>query len=273
MGNCRFCGQPSGFLKNEHRECRERHDEALDKIVLFFERYLSSGADPQKFKEIVERFREAAHVSHDTAQSAYRDGVSRMAATALDDGTLTVEEESSIAKLIQQFDLEGEGIQEAKITLVKAAVLRDISHNDLRQRFDFDTPPQVAFQKNEKIVWFFSTCILKEMKTTKHYVSGSHGFSFRIMKGISYRVGTTKGRTVSTTDLQEKGNGNLILTDKNVYFSSSTKSFRIPLRKIISVEAFSDAIVLMKEPNSQAVFLYVDDTRFAANVILQLSSL
>jgi hypothetical protein len=273
MGDCAFCGKPVGFLKKEHLECRERHDTTVVKITSFFERYLSSDADPRQFREIIERLRQAAFISHDTAQVAYREGVKRIAAAALDDGKLTVKEESAIAKLIQQFDIDGEEIQKTKDMLIKAAVLHDISNNELRQRYTSDSIPQIAFQKNEIVVYFFHSCILKELRKTRHYVAGSHGFSFRIMKGVSYRVGATKGQSVSTTDLQEIGIGSLILTDKNVYFSSPAKSFRLPFRKIISVDAFSDAIVITKEPNSQAVFLYVDDTRFAANVILQLSSI
>ena len=33
MGNCIYCGEPVGFLKKAHKECKQRHEEGKSEII------------------------------------------------------------------------------------------------------------------------------------------------------------------------------------------------------------------------------------------------
>lgn len=33
MGNCKYCGQPAGFLRRQHKECAAKHDQGWRKMI------------------------------------------------------------------------------------------------------------------------------------------------------------------------------------------------------------------------------------------------
>ena len=51
VGICRYCGQPAGFLRRQHKECRLLHDEAAIKIVDFFVKALGSTRDQRRHSD------------------------------------------------------------------------------------------------------------------------------------------------------------------------------------------------------------------------------
>ncbi len=54
MGICRFCGKPAGFLKREHKECRERHNRGIFIIRSMVESSLKGNIEKDKILETAE---------------------------------------------------------------------------------------------------------------------------------------------------------------------------------------------------------------------------
>lgn len=62
------------------------------------------------------------------------------------------------------------------------------------------------------------------------------GPSFRVAKGISWRMGGFKGQSRSYPELRHVDTGNMVLTSQRLIFTGQFKSFTIPLNKIVSLK-------------------------------------
>ena len=70
----------------------------------------------------------------------------------------------------------------------------------------------------------------EEKVISRKYQGGSQGMSFRVMKGVSYRVGGHRGHITSETGVVAVSDGELILTNNRVIFRGDKKSFTSKIR-------------------------------------------
>jgi hypothetical protein len=108
----------------------------------------------------------------------------------------------------------------------------------------------------------------------RQIVGRSQGMSFRVMKGVYYRVGGFKGEPLMTTERKNLGTGMLAVTNKNLYFVGPGKTTRIPYAKVVSFTPYSDAVGVMRDAaTAKPQFFMVDDPWFAYNLITNLSQI
>lgn len=104
----------------------------------------------------------------------------------------------------------------------------------------------IVVQKNEIVHWQVPAHLLITKTVTTGYTAASRGISIRIMKGVSYRVGTSRSTPIKE-QIAVENPGVLVITNKRIVFSSTTKSFAIPFTKLISFIPYSDGLGLQKE--------------------------
>jgi hypothetical protein len=113
-----------------------------------------------------------------------------------------------------------------------------------------------------------------EQKVKREFVGRSQGMSFRVMKGVYYRVGGFKGSPIETTQMVSIGRGMLVLTDKTIYYNCQQKSLKIPYKKLISIEPYSDGVGFQKDgASSKPFFLKGMDSWFTYNLITNLQTI
>jgi hypothetical protein len=124
------------------------------------------------------------------------------------------------------------------------------------------------------MVWGFANTQYAEEKVYKEYVGGSQGISVRIMEGVYYRTGGYRGHTVEEECLTIIDTGELILTDKNVYFVGPKRSLRIPYSKIISYRPYRDGVDITRDTaNAKAQTFITGDGPFTYSLLINLSRL
>ena len=98
---------------------------------------------------------------------------------------------------------------------------------------------------------------------------GRHsGYSFRIMKGVTYRTGGFKGHPVETSYLENQGLGSLYVTNKNIIFMGHTRSIKVPYTKIIGINPYSDGMEVQRDGNNIKRLVFQGfDCSFILNVI------
>jgi hypothetical protein len=133
----------------------------------------------------------------------------------------------------------------------------------------------IVLRKSERLVWLFNDARLYDLKKRSSFVGGSQGVSIRIARGVYYRVGAFSGHRVQTDNLELQSTGSLVVTDQNVYFEGLTRSLRLPIKKIVNVNGYSDGIGLVRESVNPKppVIINLDDPWFACNLILKLGAL
>jgi hypothetical protein len=192
--------------------------------------------------------------------------------TALDDQLLSKEEETKLVLWQREFALTQAELGESFTRVVKAGILRDVDAGIINPRLDVEGL-SINLLRGEVVLWLFDGVELHEIKSRTSYVGGSHGVSIRIVKGFYYRVGAFRGERVQTQNLVLQDIGSLIITNRNVYFSGDKKSMRIRLKKIVSVQGYSDGIAITRESvNPKPLTFKLDDPWFASNLILRLGA-
>jgi len=71
------------------------------------------------------------------------------------------------------------------------------------------------------------------------------------MKGVYYRVGAYQGHTVD--QMTRIDGGSLIITNKRLIFVGRIKSMDIDLRKVLTIEPYSNAIMITASNRSKPV--------------------
>ena len=126
------------------------------------------------------------------------------------------------------------------------------------------------FQRSEHLLWVFSSVEYLEQKTRREIAGRSAGTSIRVAKGVSFRVGRSRGTPVEYDEVVRRGVGLLAVTTKHVYFSGERRSLRIPFGKIVSVERLEDGVGITRDRASgHPEFFLVgrEDADFACDLI------
>lgn len=95
--------------------------------------------------------------------------------------------------------------------------------------------PGIILEANEIIHWHESGNLIEERVIGRKYVGGSRGTSFRIAKGVSYKIGGSRGYSVSERGDVPVSSGNLIITNMRIVFNGDKKSFNFKFGKILSI--------------------------------------
>lgn len=136
--------------------------------------------------------------------------------------------------------------------------LKKIQKGDLSEVEPIANPP-ILLKKNEVAYVLLKGIALYEERTKQQYVGGSRGVSFRVMKGVSFRVGAFKGERIPVTEKKHIDTGDLTITNKRVIFTGDTKSLSYPVSKIINVEDYSDGISINRE-GKQRIEYFLGET-------------
>lgn len=152
------------------------------------------------------------------------------------DDRATAEEEAELERLQTVLGISDSEVLLSKRALARLRLLTEINSGNLPK-----VPVQnVVLQKAERAHWMEPASLLEERVVSRRYEGGSQGFSFRIAKGVSYRVGAHRGHLVADRALVPVSTGDLIITDRRVVFRGNAKSFNLRLDKILEIGLCSD---------------------------------
>ncbi len=276
MGNCAYCGNSAGFLKKCHTECKSRHEQGKSEIVSLITGSAANGGDMHRLMAYVNKTASSSYIKGYTFQEVMVAGFEEAVDRALDDHLFTEQEESALSELKQLLPVPYDALDKrgAVTKLVKSAILRDINDGVIPQRIQIDGVIPFNLQKSETLVWVFQHVKYFEENTRTQYVGGSQGWSFRVTKGVYYRVGGFKGRRVQSSETIHADTGLVGVTTKHIYFAGSTKRFRINYNKIVSFEPYSDGIGVQRDAQTaEPQSFLTGDGWFTYNLIVNLAQM
>jgi hypothetical protein len=219
---------------------------------------------------------------HDIASLTFVDEVSfsslivrgweQAASDALEDDLLTHEEEDNLVQFRDKFGLTQEQLdQEGTYSrIAKAGIIRDLLENKIPQRINVIGSLPFNLQKGESLVWLFQNVGYAELRTT--YSGSYQGVSLKVAKGVYYRTGIFRGNPTPTAKMFKIDTGTLGMTNKNIYFSGSIKTFRIPYLKIVSFTPYSDGLGFQRDAQTAKPQVFItNDGWFTYNLAMNLS--
>ncbi len=184
---------------------------------------------------------------------------------ALNDDVLTASEEADLFAWA-----EAQGITERDW----AKRFRDLldrmliaSVNDGRLP-DITSQATIVLKPGETAHYVVTASLMKEV-TLREFRGGSHGFSFPIAKGVRFRTGSFRGKSVVVgTQMQVVDQGGCWVTSLRVVFTGQRKTLDLPYAKLANLNVFTDGISfnmtnrqtvpLLKVPSGQVVAAVVN---------------
>jgi len=112
----------------------------------------------------------------------------------------------------------------------------------------------VILKEKEELQMVLPNIALWEPRKVTTTVGGYGGPSFRIAKGVYWRVGAFGAESRSREELKELDRGKLTLTNKRLVFTGTKRSNEINLAKIISIEPYSDGIAVTASGKSKTQY-------------------
>ncbi len=274
MSTCKFCGKDAGFLRSAHKECLGTFERGRNEIASLLSASTRGKLDPSTVDKDIKTIAHSSYIDEQTLKQTALECLEHAIDLALDDDLLSQEEESTLGDFIKRYDLEKAKLNtnESYLRLVKAGVLRDLLEGKIPNRVALDGQLPINFQKSEQIIWVFQDVEYLQPRTRTTYEGRSSGVSFRVMKGVYYRVGQFKGNPVQTTQIVTVDKGILVATNKNLYFVGGAKSLRVPFNKIVTFQPYSDAIAISRDRVIKPDIFKTGDGWFTYNLISSVAS-
>lgn len=277
MGDCIYCQKDAGFLRTKHSQCEALHEDGKKNISTMLLNAFQQGIDFFTLDSQLRAIATQNYVSSDKLRNIFLDTFDIAIVKLLDDGVISDNEKRVIARYIQYTQIpQGDFNKKHSLEkVVQSDILQSVLNGVIpTPSITMKQPLPFMFAKDEKLMWVYRDVELVEQKIKREFVGRSQGVSFRVMKGVYYRVGNFKGTPVETTQMVSIGWGILALTDKHIYFNCPQKSIKTPYKKLISIEPYSDGIGFQKDGNSSKPFFIKGiDSWFAYNLIINLQNI
>lgn len=157
------------------------------------------------------------------------------------DRRVTAAEEKVIEHLANRLGVSPVTYQAAKSNMGYYALLHQLETSPFEQ-IPATWSSSVFLQHGEIDYFSVPATLLEERVVSRQMVGGSHGVSIRIMRGVSYRVGQSRGTMQSTTGIIPISGGEFTITSQRLVFSGDRKSVNAPFPKLQNLEMYSDGL-------------------------------
>jgi len=125
----------------------------------------------------------------------------------------------------------------------------------------------IILKQKEELQVVLPNMALWEARSVRQSVGGYGGPSFRIAKGISWRLGAFGAQSESHEELKAIDQGRFTLTNKRLVFSGAKRTVDINLNKILSIEPYSDGVAVRSSGRQKTqYFVGIDPKRVSVTV-------
>lgn len=192
----------------------------------------------------------------------------------LKDGLFTDDEEQRINEFVNVLGISLNNLpakyQNSDISRIgQASMLKQLQRGVLPQT---NIVAPILLGKDEVVLWCYDGVTMWQEKVKREMVGSHSGFSFRVMKGVTYRTGGFKGHPVEHSYMDNAGTGSLYITNKHIIFHSSLRSTKIPYKKIIGLNPYQDGMGVQQDGASSKRLVFQGfDCSFVMNVMSFIS--
>jgi len=113
---------------------------------------------------------------------------------------------------------------------------------------------QVILKENEELQVVVPNIRLLEARIVTTSTGGYGGPSFRVAKGVYFRVGAFGSQSESHEELRGVDQGVLTLTNKRLLFAGAKRTSEYSLARIISIEPYKDGIAVRATGHSRVQY-------------------
>ena len=179
----------------------------------------------------------------------------------MSDEVVTQQEHEALKRIQRLFNIPSDKISAELQVLDKHKVLRQIQSGILPT-----CHTNIILKKGEVAHFSYFADLIEERAVRGRYQGGSAGVSFRVAKGVSFRVGQSRGTYHSDREPVAVSSGKLIVTNKRIIFDGDKKGFNITIGQLLSYEVFDNSI-LVKPTRGNPRLVEFRDTSYDPDIL------
>jgi hypothetical protein len=273
MPNCSYCGRPAGLFRRYHAECRAQFDRAMGTIPLFFEKLLESDLPADRFEQLLKQVAERFHIEPKKLRSLSVQGINAMVQASLSQRLTTPDEEDRILEIAEALGLSMAELPDLEEKLTKIRVLRDLDNGRTPDRVDVVGPMPIDLESGETIIWIINGAM--SYRPRKGPVQSKEPTPSKPQRDKPYLSPASLGpQPTPIGELIERGESDVMITDRRVFIISNNRHLEIPLSKVEAFHAYSDGFQIVRAgKEARPLTITVNDPWFAANLIVRLIGL
>jgi len=160
------------------------------------------------------------------------------------------------------------GISDAKQReLDIQAMLTDIKEGKIEPRKFICGNSPIILRANEECLVVLPNIELWEPRSVTRTFGGYGGPSFRIAKGVSWRMGAFGAQSESHEELRTIDKGILTVTNKRLIFTGTKRSTDLSIAKIMTVDPYTDGIAVKTSGRAKVqYFVGIQPKDFIAHI-------
>jgi hypothetical protein len=243
-----------GFL-SDRREKKERTRAAEERLTEAAHRI--AGGDPSEVAAGVDLLRSDPTLVDVPATDWQRIAdktIRAYAAVALADDRLTQQEEDAFMEAAEALGIDNTALGTTYPDLLARLAVAQVNDGRLGHA---EEPVRIIPKRGEIVHLQTEAALLKEV-AVRQWQGGYGGFSFRVAKGVSFRTGQVRGKSVVVgSELKPEDTGVLSVTSSRVAFLGDRKTVQIPYTKLVGLDVFSDGVTIQSSSRQNAVLLHV----------------
>lgn len=209
-------------------------------------------------------------------QDAYLYVLNKAAVNFMKDGSLSDAEQRKIDDYITFLQLPISNLpakyQSGEISkLGQMSILKNLQSGNVPS---CSIPCPIILGRGEVLLWSYNDVVMYQEKTERQYRGRRSGWSFRVMKGVTYHTGGTNLKPIENTYMENKGMGTLFITNKHIIFQGTTAAVKVPYTKLIGVTPYTDGIEVHRDgANMKRLAIQGFDPWFVMNVISSVANM
>lgn len=243
MPTCKYCHKSTGWFSSVHKECEEKHAVGLAELDKCLKDFFCGRIDTSRLSSTIMNLRSGSFVKKCDALLLSRN-IIRQYADSLS-YSATAKDRQHVADFLSAIRLTE---QEVNVDGTMDLLDEKIALSNLIQNLKNDILPQLNTQcpillsRGESLVYIYNNVTMMQEKVEKEYSGDRSGWSFRVMKGVTYHTGGTKLKPVEHRYMNNEGVGSLYITTQNLIFQANSAALKIPYKKIVGITPYSDGI-------------------------------
>lgn len=131
-------------------------------------------------------------------------------------------------------------------------------------------PVNLSLQNGEYCYYTCQVDWLEYISITKRINYSGFTYSHKILKGLSYRVGSINLQKITANELKVIDTGKLFFTNKRVIFMGAIKNINIKLNRILSITPYSDGVEIEKDSGKSPVIRVAADADILTAIFSRL---
>lgn len=239
-------------------------DKLSQKMVRgFLAEYFTGQRPLQRVLQICKQITSVLPLPNAKMQDTFMFMLNQATSNYTKDGLLSDSEQQRIDEYVSTLGLP------LPATIAQDKILKQIQ-SGITPQTHFRAP--ILLGKDEMMLWCYDGVTMWQEKVKREMVGRHSGFSFRVMKGVTYRTGGFKGHPVEHSYMDNAGTGSLYITNKHIIFHSSERSVKIPYKKIIGLNPYQDGMGVQQDgANAKKLIFQGFDCSFVMNVMSLIS--